>query len=257
MPSSPPYPVPPIAKPASHDPVRRALWFGRPSRALALATGPDADLVRGIALLALGRYNESGALLVPLMAAGPLRAAAGAAYASGLRQRQKYRAARDVDTAALAAAGTDEDRADALVGLVADAIGCSDPDTATALVTSLDALLPTAGWRAPIRRAWVTCELALATERPADAETAAHRALVLARQAQARRHIAKSLLFLGVSRREAARLGPDRPRYLSAAAILRVAEHLARSVEAQPLVAVARSVHREIVREIAAGSTVA
>src|SRR6266511_3297229 len=160
----------------------RAAFHGRPAAGLAplrkvLAGHPEPPRVRwlqGVCLGALGRYVEAAAVLGPALAADPLAATA---RASHLRQLERHAEAEDLDRAALrlAAAGS-EAWADALIGLVADA-----------------------GWRPPVRLAWVRAEVALLCGRPEDAARHAADAVRRSAAAGAPRHLAKSLLFRGVA----------------------------------------------------------
>ncbi|HEY3502222.1 MAG TPA: hypothetical protein VGN37_05450 [Actinocatenispora sp.] len=257
---SPPwaYPAAPRRKrvePGSLDAVERALWFGRPARASALLGAhpdtPRTAWLRTVALLAAGRYDDAADTPAPA-GTGRWPALLGAALASVARQRGRYAEAARLDAGALAVAGADaEARADALVGLTADAVGGADPDTAAVRLAELDTVVGTAGWRAGVRRGWVACELALLTDRPADAAAAARDAVRRAELAQAPRHIAKSLLFYGVSMREVARRQAVVPLFRSAAVILGRAERLAAAVEAFPLLEVACRQLQETLKEVA------
>lgn len=251
------YPGPPARKrvvPGSLDAVERAVWFGTPKRALSLLgehpDTPRTGWLRTVALLATGRYEEAGAVAFP-GSAGRWPALLAAASASVSRQQGRYAEAAERDAYALAAAGADaEARADALVGLTADAVGAADPHTAAVRLAELDAMVDGAGWRAGVRRGWVACELALLTDRPARAAEASRDAVRRAEAAQAPRHLAKSLLFYGVSMRELARRQAVAPLFRSAAVILGRAERLAAAVEAFPLLEVACRQRQETLEEV-------
>jgi hypothetical protein len=238
--SSPPYPDLARGKPPGGllDAIERNLWYGDPRVALSRlggAGGPRAGWLRGVALLATGRYGDAEVALEPWLESS----LAASAHASGLRQRNRHAEALVHDEAALAAAGDDlEARSDALVGLTADAIGVGDAGTAARRLAEL-AKLPDIGWRSAVRRQWVACELALLKGRPADAVAAGRTALRYAEWAQARRHIAKSLLFLGVSVREVARGRGVDAIFSAAMGILRRGERVAAEVGAVPLQKVA------------------
>ncbi len=251
----------------SLDAAERSVWFGRPARALALLDAGTVSArsrwLRGVVLLALGRFADAEAVLGavrPGSAGVPddVAALALAARASGLRQRQRYREAVRLDRLAYGMAGdVAEARADALVGLTADAVGAGDRDAATGWSAELAGLLPgsvvdcPAGWRAVVRRHWVACELALLADRPEAACDAARAAVCDSELMQAPRHIAKSLLFYGVSGREVARRQAVVPLFRSAAVILGRAERFAASLEAFPLLAVAEQQRTETLDEIA------
>lgn len=249
-PSPPPYPVPAGTKPAVPDRVERALWFGSPARALVLVadrTDPYAGWLRAVALLAVGEYAAAERTAAEVT--GEYAALAAATRASAARQQHRYAAARELDRRALG--GDLEARADGLVGLTADAVGLGELGEAADRLAELDRITEAAGWRAGIRRDWVACELALASDRPADASEAAERALRRSRCVAAPRHLAKSLLFCGVSWREVARRTGDVPKFRAAAAILSAAERLGRAIGAEPLASVAYRVRQDAVREVA------
>ena len=91
--------------------------------------------------------------------------------------------------------------------------------TAGAHVRTLD---PAAHWRARVRLAWVSAEHAMLCDDPALARTHALDAVGWSRSADAPRHLAKSLLVLGVAGHLLSR--PDAAGVLADAA--RRAEHL-------------------------------
>lgn len=250
------------------DRAERALWFGRPARALSLLdavpAGSRPAWLRGVALIALGRYGAADDALLPAATVarsvpGPMRYASERRYGSlalsalgsSARQCGRYDRAAELDAAALAAAGTDvEARADALVGLTADAIGTGDREVAQRRLAALAAVAG-ASWRSTVRCAWVAAELSLLSDLPESAAAAAYRAVRCAEMAQARRHLAKSLLFYGVSVREVARRQAVAPLFRSAAVILRRAERLAAAVEAFPVWGVACRLRQETLKEVA------
>jgi hypothetical protein len=266
-----PYPRPPAGKRAGGavvDRAERALWFGRPARALSLLDavpmGARSAWLRGVALIALGRYGAADDVL--LATATGVRSVPGAiryesesryvslalsALGSAARQRGRYQRAAELDAAALAAAGTDvEARADALVGLTADAIGAGAREVAQRRWAALAEVAGTS-WRTTVRCGWVAAELSLLSDLPETAAAAANRAVRCAEMAQAPRHLAKSLLFYGVSVREVARRQAVAPLFRSAAVILRRAERLAAAVEAFPVWGVACRLRQETLKEVA------
>jgi hypothetical protein len=127
------------------------------------------------------------------------RAAAPLTLGSVLRQTGKHRAAGPYDRAALAAARTDAERAHALIGLAADAIGLGRAAACARRLAEAAALAPAGDWRVQVRLDWVRTEHALATRRSRAALAPARRALRCARNEDAVRHVAKSHLFLGVA----------------------------------------------------------
>lgn len=115
-------------------------------------------------------------------------------------------------------------------------MGCADSSAAATDLALAAALIPAGGgwWRQRVRLEWVRAEVALLTNRPADAVTAAAAAVDRADQASAPRHLAKSLLFLGVAQRQV-----GNP---TAVAMLTAAAELATQLGTWPLVWPARAV---------------
>jgi tetratricopeptide (TPR) repeat protein len=160
-----------------------------------------------------------------------VRARAAATLGSVLRQTGRHADAGVVERHALARGATGEPRTQLLIGLVADSVGLGDlkgVDRALGRV----GVRPAGGWRVRVRRAWVRCERELLAGRPGPAAGHARRALDAAERAGARRHVAKSLLFLGAALREA---GDDR----GADRALRRARAIASRIGARPVAAVA------------------
>jgi hypothetical protein len=123
---------------------------------------------------------------------------AASARASHRRQVGRHAAAQELDERALLLADTDEERADATSGLVADALGVGDSDRAFALLPA--ARQAAVGWRGRIRLGWVVAELSLLVGELRTAVAEADEALTAARLAGAPRHVTKSLLVRGVAR---------------------------------------------------------
>ena len=112
--------------------------------------------------------------------AGPLASLAHSTHGSFLRQLGWHTLARGWDGRAFALAGDDpEARADALIGLAADALGVGRFAAAATLLTRADAALdgaeltPLTADRLAVRRGWVGAELAMAS---GDGSTAVRRA---------------------------------------------------------------------------------
>lgn len=187
--------------------LERAAWE-RPADAPAALAGLDpaaeTDRTRwlaGVCLGALGRYGEAGRWLDP-----DRDSLAASCRASHLRQLGRHAEAELLDERALAAAGTTEARADALVGLVADAVGRRDrPAMAARLAVARDALAGDPAWRPRVRLAWVTAEVALCCDDPATALAAGRAAVQLSRAATAGRHAEKSRLVLAAALHAAGR----------------------------------------------------
>ncbi|HXV93351.1 MAG TPA: hypothetical protein VD813_08650 [Pseudonocardia sp.] len=142
-----------------------------------------------------------------------LAAHAAVTRASHLRQLGGHAAARGLDAYALRRAGTappepalEADgadppaaRADALVGLAADAVGLGEPELAERLLAAAAAQAHPS-WRCRVRVGWVQAELALARGRPAEAVEPARLAFAAARRAGSLRHVVKSGIVLAVAR---------------------------------------------------------
>jgi hypothetical protein len=166
---------------------------------------------------------------------------------SVLRQTGRHGEARTVERAALASAPGGAARVHLLIGLAADAVGLGELPQVDTVLRRLRP--PVAGgWRAAVRLRWVRCERDLLAGRPAAAAVHARRALAIADRARARRHVAKSKLFLGVALLEAA--GRDRSPARSAARAnearraLRSARSSALTLGARPIVDVVQRLLR-------------
>jgi hypothetical protein len=160
------------------EPTLAAAAFGdQPGRwPLPAATTPNQLWWRAVAAGGQGRYGSayrdlavlrrgatSGRLVTPLVSL------AHSTQGSFLRQLGWHSRARGWDGCALALAGADpEARADALIGLAADALGVGRFAAASALLSRADSALaacPIKGAvpeRIPVRRRWVAAELAMA-----------------------------------------------------------------------------------------------
>ena len=92
-------------------------------------------------------------------------------------------------------------RADALLGLAADALGLAELDLADRLLDRAcpDPLAAGGPWRTTVRACWVRAELALCRDHPEQARDWAARALAEAERACAGRHAVKSTLVLAVA----------------------------------------------------------
>jgi hypothetical protein len=225
------------------DPLTRAAFHGHPAGAGAILAGLDPDgavparvrWLAGVCLGARGRYAQAARWLAP--SGSPAGSAAASCLASHLRQVGRHGEAEPLDQLALDTATDAETEADALVGLVADAVGHRDVElarhrlgAATRSVQSDDG-----AWRGQVRLAWVTAEIALLASDPDGAVSAGRRAEQISRQATACRHAVKSRLVLGVS---LAAAGRSRP----AARVLRTAAAGTISLDLIPLVAPTRTV---------------
>jgi hypothetical protein len=140
---------------------------------LPTASTPHQLWLRAVASGGQGRYGSAYGDLAALVraAASPrLVSLAHSTQGSLLRQLGWHTLARGWDGRALALAGSDpEARADALIGLAADALGVGRFAAAATLLTRADAALApaeladNAAERLAVRRRWVGAELAMAT----------------------------------------------------------------------------------------------
>lgn len=216
-------------------PAFAAAFHGAPAEGVAALGSPDAPgggtdgrWLLGVCLGALGRYEPARRALEPFD--GRPDSLCASTRASHLRQLGWHGEAEELDQVALRHADRSAHpctaRVDALVGLVADAVGRADPATARrrleAAVEFVGALPETEYWRAYVRLAWVRAELFLLTGHPDAAYEAAGPAVARSVAASAPRHRAKSLLVLGVAAHLLGRT--EAPRLLDAAA--RQAERL-------------------------------
>ncbi len=135
---------------------------------LPTAVTPDGLWLRAVAAGGQGRYGSAYrdlALLRRSTPAGRLLSLAHSTQGSFLRQLGWHTLARGWDGRALALAGADpEARADALIGLAADALGVGRFAAAATLLARAESELGAAAVpdRQPVRRAWVAAELAMA-----------------------------------------------------------------------------------------------
>lgn len=230
-----------------------AAFHGRPdagvaplTRAIEVATITDraaeaagANWLLGVCLGAAGRYGRALEVLGPVVTdvstpeSKVFASLAGATVASLHRQLGRHEDAAGYDEAALAVAtevDSADGRFDAVLGLAADAVGLNDAATAGTRLAEAAAHIGDRSdwWRQRVRLGWVRAEVALLRDSAAEAVGASLAAVELAEHSGAPRHVAKGLLFVGVSQVEA-----HRPA--SAAATLRRAALLAESLGTLPL----------------------
>jgi hypothetical protein len=124
-----------------------------------------------------------------------------------------------------------------VLGLAADAVGLGESIQADAALAEAVQLADGRGdwWRQRVRLDWVRAEIALLREHADEAVGRATSAVTLAEASGAPRHVAKGLLFCGVSQVQAGDLE-------EAASSLRRASTLAESLGCVPLVWPARAV---------------
>jgi hypothetical protein len=175
---------------------------------LPTATTPQQLWLRAVAAGGQGRYGSAYRDLAELRRPGTVGRLASLAHstqASFLRQLGWHALARGWDGRALALAGADpEARADALIGLAADALGVGRFAAAATLLARVDPVLApglVVQDRLPVRRRWVAAELAMACGDGASAVRHAEEAVELA-QAMAvasARHRVKSQVVLAAA----------------------------------------------------------
>lgn len=138
---------------------------------LPTAVTPEGLWLRAVAAGGQGRYGSAYRDLAALRRdapAGRLASLAHSTQGSFLRQLGWHALARGWDGRALALAGRDDEaaeaRADALIGLAADALGVGRFAAAATLLARADSELRVGPVpdRLPVRRGWVAAELAMA-----------------------------------------------------------------------------------------------
>jgi tetratricopeptide (TPR) repeat protein len=188
---------------------------------LPTADAPEELWLRAVAAGGQGRYASAYADLARVRRAhrvGRLASLAHSAHASFLRQLGWHDKARGWDGRALAVAGADsEARADALIGLAADALGVGRFAPSAAALRSAKSLLDDAPPRLPVRLAWVSAELAMATGDGPAAVAHAEKAVELAGALGSARHAVKSDVVLAAALSSDGRL--DRSRAVADAAL--------------------------------------
>ncbi|MCV7311970.1 hypothetical protein [Mycobacterium paraffinicum] len=174
---------------------------------LPTAVTPEGLWLRAVAAGGQGRYGSAYRDLAALRRdapAGRLASLAHSTQGSFLRQLGWHTLARGWDGRALALAGVDpEARADALIGLAADALGVGRFAAAATLLGRADSELRAGAVpeRQPVRRGWVAAELAMAR---GDGETAVRHAdeaveLAGAMAVPSARHAVKSEVVLAAA----------------------------------------------------------
>ncbi|MGH2785360.1 MAG: hypothetical protein ACRDJ1_08860 [Actinomycetota bacterium] len=171
-----------------------------------------------------------------------LRAHAAVTLGSILRQTGRHAEARTIEAAAVRRAPSPELRAHLHVGLAADAVGLGE---LRAVDRELEraAITGSRDRRLAVRIRWVRCERELLAGRADRAVVWARSALAVSRRAGARRHVAKSLLFMGAAELELAR-NADRSSLRKARSALRASRDAAQRIGAEPVARVARELLR-------------
>lgn len=200
--------------------------------AVAGARDPASRWVRAYVAAARGAFADAERRARSLARLDdPVAVDAGLTLGSVLRQTARHADARAIDVRALADASPGEQRSHAMTSLAADAVGLSEPEVCARYLGEATDEAPVRAWRARVRLAWVTCEYRLMIGEHGLATDAADDALHRSRRAGARRHEAKSSLFLGVAVRASGRPGAD--------ARLEEARDLAAALGARPIERVA------------------
>ena len=188
---------------------------------------PEEMWLRAVAAGGQGRYANAYAELASVRRAhrvGRLASLAHSTHASFLRQLGWHGLARGWDGRALAlAAGDPEALGDALIGLAADALGVGRFAASAAALRRAEGLLADAPARTPVRLAWVSAELAMATGDGAAAVSHAERACALAAALGSARHRVKSDVVLAAALCSDGRL--DRSRDVADAALAITEDH--------------------------------
>jgi len=175
--------------------------------------------VRAYVASSRGEFKLARVLCEPLATSATsreVRVAAAITLASVLRQTSRHPAAERWDRAALGKARADVERAHALIGLAADAIGRGRVSACESRLAEADALGLDGDWRVQVRLDWVRVERALTIGRARDGLSPGRRAVRRSREVDAPRHVAKSRLFYGVALADAGFAATAR-RELSAA----------------------------------------
>jgi hypothetical protein len=171
---------------------------------LRSASTAEQHWLRVVAAGGQGRYAVAYAELEAVSRSGvggrtgPLAASTRASF---LRQRGWPENAREWDGRALATAGSDADaRADALIGLAADALGVGRFPLSDRLLERAQVPVDASdSERLPVRLAWVSAELAMFTGQGAAAVGHAERAVAFAAPLGSVRHAVKSGVVLAAA----------------------------------------------------------
>lgn len=193
------------------DQLRRAAFGDCPETPVWRTAADGSARERWLTAVVLGGQGHYAAAATALSALlrdrdRVVASLAASTLASHRRQLGGHAAARVLDARALATApaggpadpdGVDAAgaRADALLGLAADAIGAGRTGEARRLRARVDPRC----WRTEVRRGWVAAEIELAEGHAEGAIAPAEAAAATARTAGAVRHVLKSDLVLGTS----------------------------------------------------------
>lgn len=184
---------------------------GRLERALAALeqqTGAAAAWKRAWLLTAIGRYGEALAACEQTMAGSPLlQASSRMTEAMLYRQVSLHDRAEVADADALAILQRGKERSSVVraairIGQVADAVGMgADPTTLSSRLRVASSAVTSAGsWRQGVRLTWVKGEVFMVRGAYAQATRVFAAGAKVANDQGARRHYAKSLIFLAAAR---------------------------------------------------------
>jgi hypothetical protein len=193
------------AQPTAATVLSDAAFGDDPGRwPLPAATTPHQMWLRAVVAGGQGRYGSALADLAAVcrvQRSGALVSLTHSTRASFLRQLGWHARARTWDGRASALAGSHaEARADALIGLAADALGVGRfAASASALHRAADLLTESVPARLPVRLAWVSAELAMARGDGSAAVGHAERAVHLAAALGSARHALKSDVILAAA----------------------------------------------------------
>lgn len=190
---------------AGIEPLLRAVALARANTDIEILL--RAEWLLGVCYGATGDYARALEILEPQVTTdiGGVRyrsqGMACATIASIYRQVAEHARAEEFDQFALVISdGDPEVEFDARLGLVADAVGLGDDKLAKSRLKDAErAANDVPHWRTDVRLGWVRCEIGLLTHNYRAAVEGAKQAADTARKAQAPRHRAKSLMFLGAS----------------------------------------------------------
>ncbi len=171
-----------------------------------LAARSRSAWLLGICRMATGHYGQAlrglTAMASDISVPDDLRALPATVVASIQRQLGRHAEGLDWDRGALeAASGNPEALREALLGLGFDSVGLGDLDGARDALEQAERVAEgqETAWRQVIRLDWLRTELALLAGDRAGARATAGAALVAAEEANAPRHVAKSLILAGVT----------------------------------------------------------
>ncbi|HUG83501.1 MAG TPA: hypothetical protein VMM13_03005 [Euzebya sp.] len=189
--------------------------------ALERPTGPSTSWKRAWLLTAIGRYGEALSACAEAMEGGPLlQASARMTEAMLYRQVSLHSRAEVADADAMDILQRAKERSAAVrasirIGQVADAVGMgADPTTLSSRLRVASSAVTAAGsWRQGVRLTWVKGEVFMVRGAYPQATRVFAAGAKVANDQGARRHYAKSLIFLAAAR--AAAEDPSEARRLA------------------------------------------